>query len=101
MIFVPYRGPRTRNSRLWVNRVTLTARRSLPVFPNLQTSQVIRHGSSAKSCRGSSRAYLPIQFASFIHGFVERDASEYFAKAIFASNVYERLGRQAFAAGER
>jgi hypothetical protein len=49
----------------------------------------------------SSCAYLPIQFASLIHGLIERAASECFAKAIFASNVYERLGRQALAAGER
>ena len=48
----------------------------------------------------SSCAYLPIQFASLIHGLIERAASECFAKAIFASNIYERLGRQALAAGE-
>jgi hypothetical protein len=48
----------------------------------------------------SSRACLPIQFASLIRGLVERAAGECFAKVIFASNVYERLGRQALAVGE-
>ena len=37
--------------------------------------------------RGSSRAYLPIQFASFIHGLVERDASKCFAKAIASGKI--------------
>ena len=54
-----------------------------------------------QSRRRTAENYLPIQFASLIYGLIERAASECFAKTIFASNVYERPGRQALAAGKR
>jgi hypothetical protein len=68
-----------------------------------QKSRSNRTVADEKSRRLNVRfscACLPIKFASLIHGLIERAASECSAKSIFAPNVYECLGRQAFAAVE-
>jgi hypothetical protein len=85
------------------------ARRGCRLYSNQRTSSARSRRSERCQKLPSANCYipfsscacLPIQFASLIHGLIERAASECFAKAIFASDVYERLGRQALASGER